>query len=50
MQAFADRAAVSETLQSGLATFYSRSRRGRWCKVSLHRTCAVSQSSLVPCI
>ena len=33
MQAFADRAAVSETLQSGLATFYSRSRRGRWCKV-----------------
>ncbi len=32
MQAFADRAAVSETLQSGLATFYSRSRRGRWCK------------------
>ena len=41
MQAFADRAAVSETLQSGLATFYSRSRRGRWCKVSLHRTCAV---------
>lgn len=32
MQAFADRAAVSETLQTGLATFYSRSRSGRWCK------------------
>lgn len=27
MQAFADRAAVSETLQTGLATFYSRSRK-----------------------
>ena len=32
MQAFADRAALSETLQTGLATFYSRSRGGRWCK------------------
>lgn len=32
MQAFADRAAVNETLQTGLATFYSRSRKGRWCK------------------
>lgn len=32
MQAFADRAAVSETLQTGLATFRSRSRGGRWCK------------------
>lgn len=32
MQAFADRAAISETLQTGLATFYSRSRKGRWCK------------------
>ncbi|KAK9838255.1 hypothetical protein WJX81_000460 [Elliptochloris bilobata] len=32
MQAFADRNAVSETLQTGLATFYSRSRKGRWCK------------------
>lgn len=32
MQAFADRAAVNETLQTGLATFYSRSRAGRWCK------------------
>lgn len=32
MQAFADRAALSETMQSGLATFYSRSRKGRWCK------------------
>ncbi|KAG2438933.1 hypothetical protein HYH02_010727 [Chlamydomonas schloesseri] len=32
MQAFADRAAISETLQTGLATFYSRSRGGRWCK------------------
>lgn len=32
MQAFADRAALSETLQTGLATFYSRSRSGRWCK------------------
>ncbi|EFN57697.1 hypothetical protein CHLNCDRAFT_20847 [Chlorella variabilis] len=33
MQAFSDRAAVSETLQTGrLATFYSRSRSGRWCK------------------
>ena len=29
MQAFADRAAVSETLQTGLATFYSRSRKVR---------------------
>ena len=27
MQAFADRAAISETLQTGLATFYSRSRK-----------------------
>ena len=32
MQAFTDRAAVSETLQTGLATFRSRSRGGRWCK------------------
>uniref|UniRef100_A0A7S0RZ92 Phosphoribosyl-AMP cyclohydrolase domain-containing protein n=1 Tax=Chlamydomonas leiostraca TaxID=1034604 RepID=A0A7S0RZ92_9CHLO len=32
MQAYADRAAISETLQTGLATFYSRSRNGRWCK------------------
>jgi Phosphoribosyl-AMP cyclohydrolase len=32
MQAFADRAAVAETLETGLATFYSRSRHERWCK------------------
>lgn len=32
MQAYSDRAAVCETLQTGLATFYSRSRAGRWCK------------------
>jgi phosphoribosyl-ATP pyrophosphohydrolase/phosphoribosyl-AMP cyclohydrolase len=32
MQAFVDRAAVNETLQTGYATFYSRSRNGRWCK------------------
>ncbi|KAK9904306.1 hypothetical protein WJX75_008892 [Coccomyxa subellipsoidea] len=32
MQAYADRAAVSETLQTRLATFYSRSRKERWCK------------------
>ncbi|GIL90456.1 hypothetical protein Vretimale_17642 [Volvox reticuliferus] len=32
MQAFADRAALNETIQTGLATFYSRSRGGRWCK------------------
>lgn len=32
MQAFADRAAVCETMQTGLATFYSRSRKERWCK------------------
>jgi phosphoribosyl-AMP cyclohydrolase / phosphoribosyl-ATP pyrophosphohydrolase len=32
MQAFADRTAVSETMQTKLATFYSRSRKGRWCK------------------
>lgn len=32
MQAFADQAALAETLQTGLATFYSRSRKGRWCK------------------
>jgi len=32
MQAFADRAAISETMQTGLATFWSRSRKGRWCK------------------
>ncbi|KAL6784359.1 HIS4 [Auxenochlorella protothecoides x Auxenochlorella symbiontica] len=32
MQAFADEAAVLETLETGLATFYSRSRKGRWCK------------------
>ncbi|KAI8111222.1 hypothetical protein M9434_004795 [Picochlorum sp. BPE23] len=32
MQAFVDRSAVNETLQTGLATFYSRSRQGRWCK------------------
>ena len=32
MQAFADREAINETLQTGLATFYSRSRSGRWCK------------------
>lgn len=32
MQAFADRAAINETMQTGLATFYSRSRGGRWCK------------------
>jgi phosphoribosyl-AMP cyclohydrolase len=32
MQAWADAAAISETLQTGLATFYSRSRQERWCK------------------
>ena len=32
MQAWADRAAISETLQTGKATFYSRSRQERWCK------------------
>ncbi|GMH43221.1 hypothetical protein BSKO_11143 [Bryopsis sp. KO-2023] len=32
MQAFADRAAICETMQTGLATFYSRSRKERWCK------------------
>lgn len=32
MQAYADRAALSETLQTRLATFYSRSRKERWCK------------------
>ncbi|GBF97761.1 hypothetical protein Rsub_10186 [Raphidocelis subcapitata] len=32
MQAYADRNAICETLQTGLATFYSRSRRERWCK------------------
>ncbi|KAL3141255.1 hypothetical protein ABBQ38_003595 [Trebouxia sp. C0009 RCD-2024] len=32
MQAYADRAALNETLQTRLATFYSRSRKGRWCK------------------
>eukprot|EP00877_Chromochloris_zofingiensis_P009038 jgi/Chrzof1/4388/Cz14g11090.t1 len=32
MQAYADRNAICETLQTGLATFYSRSRKSRWCK------------------
>eukprot|EP01026_Neomeris_dumetosa_P027156 TRINITY_DN2208_c1_g1_i12.p1 TRINITY_DN2208_c1_g1~~TRINITY_DN2208_c1_g1_i12.p1 ORF type:complete len:311 (+),score=19.20 TRINITY_DN2208_c1_g1_i12:31-933(+) len=32
MQAFADRSAIAETLQSKLGTFYSRSRKGRWVK------------------
>ena len=32
MQAFADRAGIAESLQTGLATFYSRSRGERWCK------------------
>jgi len=32
MQAFADRAGVAETLTTGKATFWSRSRKGRWCK------------------
>ena len=32
MQAFADRSALNETMQTKLATFYSRSRKGRWCK------------------
>jgi phosphoribosyl-AMP cyclohydrolase len=32
MQAWADRAAISETLLTGKATFYSRSRKERWCK------------------
>jgi len=32
MQAYADRNAICETLQTGLATFYSRSRKERWCK------------------
>ena len=27
MQAFSDRAAISETMQTGMATFYSRSRK-----------------------
>ena len=39
MQAFADRAAISETLQTGLATFYSRSRKVRlaWIKTMPRR-------------
>jgi phosphoribosyl-ATP pyrophosphohydrolase/phosphoribosyl-AMP cyclohydrolase len=32
MLAWMDRAALEETLQSGEATFYSRSRQGRWRK------------------
>lgn len=32
MQAYADRAAINETLHTRLGTFYSRSRKGRWCK------------------
>lgn len=32
MQAFADKAAINETMQTKLATFFSRSRKGRWCK------------------
>lgn len=32
MQAFTDRAGLEETLETGLATFYSRSRQERWCK------------------
>ncbi|KAI8473236.1 MAG: bifunctional phosphoribosyl-AMP cyclohydrolase/phosphoribosyl-ATP pyrophosphatase [Monoraphidium minutum] len=32
MQAFSDRNGICETLQTGLATFYSRSRKERWCK------------------
>jgi len=32
MQAYCDRASLCETVQTGLATFWSRSRRERWCK------------------
>jgi phosphoribosyl-AMP cyclohydrolase len=32
MLAWADAAALAETLDSGWATYYSRSRRGRWRK------------------
>ena len=32
MLAYMDRAALAETLRTGLATFYSRSRKGRWRK------------------
>lgn len=32
MQAYTDRAGITETLDTRLATFYSRSRKGRWCK------------------
>eukprot|EP01023_Acetabularia_acetabulum_P023018 TRINITY_DN22612_c0_g1_i3.p1 TRINITY_DN22612_c0_g1~~TRINITY_DN22612_c0_g1_i3.p1 ORF type:complete len:290 (+),score=34.93 TRINITY_DN22612_c0_g1_i3:128-997(+) len=32
MQAYADRNAISETLQTKLGSFYSRSRGGRWVK------------------
>ena len=49
MQALADRAAVSETLQSGLATFYSRSRRGRWCKVRRPAATCCGVAHLIQC-
>jgi phosphoribosyl-AMP cyclohydrolase / phosphoribosyl-ATP pyrophosphohydrolase len=32
MLAYCDRAALNETMQTGKATFYSRSRQERWCK------------------
>lgn len=32
MQAFANRTAVKATLETGLGTFYSRSRKSLWCK------------------
>lgn len=44
MVAFMDRAALEETIASGEATFYSRSRQGRWRKgeTSGHRLRVVS--------
>jgi len=49
MQAFADRAAVNETLQTGLATFYSRSRKERWCKGETSGNFIRVQSVFVDC-
>jgi phosphoribosyl-ATP pyrophosphohydrolase/phosphoribosyl-AMP cyclohydrolase len=39
MLGYMDRAALAETLSSGLATFHSRSRRGRWQKGETSGNC-----------
>lgn len=49
MQAWANAAALEETLRTGLATFYSRSRQERWCKGETSGNLIKARGSSIVC-